>query len=72
MSATVGSTLFDGEPYAGGVVGDEEVDVDEAWEVNVWEFVSLIWTEIVFVIAWSGWRHVHAASDENDVYESTL
>ena len=71
MSCTVGSTVFGGEPCAGGVVGSEDVDMDEAWEVIVWVFLSLIWTEIVFLIAWSGWRHVHAASDENGVYEST-
>ena len=63
--------LFDGEPCAGGVVGAEDVDIDEAWEGNIWGFVLLIWTEIAFVIAWSGWRRVHAASDENGVYEST-
>ena len=64
MSATVGSTVFDGEPCAGGVVETEDVNIDEAWEVIVWGFVSLIWTEIVFVIAWSGWRRIHTASEE--------
>ena len=67
MSATVGSIVFDGEPCAGGVVGAKDVDINEAWEGIVWVFVSLIWTEIVFVIAWSGWRRVHAASEENGV-----
>ena len=67
MICTVGSTVFGGEPCAGGVVGAEDVDINEAWEVTVWGFVSLIWTEIVFVIAWSGWTRVHAASDENGV-----
>ena len=71
MSATVGSTVFDGEPCAGGVVGAEDVEIDEAREGIVWGFVSLIWTEIVFEIAWSGWRRVHAASEENGVYEIT-
>ena len=51
MSCTVGSTVFGVEPCAGGVVGSEDVDIDEAWEVNVWGYVLLIWTEIVFVIA---------------------
>ena len=54
ISCPVGSTVFGCEPCAGGVVGVEDVDIDEAWEVSVWGFVSLIWTEIVFVIAWSG------------------
>ena len=72
MSATVGYTVFGGEPCAGGVVGDEYIDIDEAWELIVWGLVSLIWTDIVFVIAWSGWRRVHSASDENCVYDSTL
>ena len=45
MSAKVSSTvLFDGEPWADGVVGSEDVDIDEAWEGIVWGFVSLIWT----------------------------
>ena len=65
MSSTVWSTVFDGEPCAGGVVGSKYVDINEGWEGIVWGFVSLIWTEIVFVIAWSGWTRVHAASDEN-------
>ena len=67
MSCTVGSTVFGGEPCAGGVVEAEDFDIDEAWEVTVWGFVSFIWTEIVFVIAWSGWTRVHAASDDNGV-----
>ena len=45
----------------------EDVDIDEAWEGIVWGFVSLIWKEILFVIARSGWRSVHAASEENGV-----
>ena len=65
MSCTVGSTMFGGEPCAVGVVGAKDVDIDEAWEVTVWGFFSLVWTEIVFVIAWSEWTRVHAASDEN-------
>ena len=67
MSCTVGSTMFGGEPSGVGVVGDEDVDIDEAWEVSFGVFVLLVWTEIVFVISWSGWRRVHAASDENGV-----
>ena len=67
MSATVGSPVFDGEPCAGGVVGDKDVEINEAWEVIVWGFVSLIWTKIVFVIARSGWRCFHTASEENGV-----
>ena len=67
MIATVGSTVFDGEPCSGGVVGAKDVEIDEAWEGIIWGFVSLIWTEIVFVIARSGWRRVHAASEENGV-----
>ena len=67
MSYTVGYTVFGGEPCAGGVVRAEDVDIDEAWEVTVWGFVSLICTETVFVIAWSGWTRVHAASHENGV-----
>ena len=67
MSATVGSPVFDWEPCAGGVVGDEDVEIDEAWEGIIWGFVLLIWTEIVFVIARSGWRRVHTASEENGV-----
>ena len=30
MSCTVGSTVFGGEPCAGGVVGDKDVEIDEA------------------------------------------
>ena len=63
----VGSTVFDGEPCAGGVLGAKDVDIDEAWEVISWGFVSLFWTEIVFVIDWLGWRRVHANSEENGV-----
>ena len=63
--------MFEGEPCAAGVVGSKDVDIDEAWEVTVWGFVTLIWTEIVFVIAWLGWTSVQAASDENGLYEST-
>ena len=55
--------LFDGEPCAGGVVGAGYVDIDEAWEWIVWGFFLLIWMEIVFEIAWLGWRHVHAVSE---------
>ena len=62
--------MFGGEPCAGGVGGAEAVAINEAWEVTVWVFVVLIWTEIVFVIAWSSWTRVHAASAENGVYES--
>ena len=64
--------LFDREPCAGGVVGAKDVYIYEAWEGIVWGLVSFIWTEIVFDIAWSGWRRVHAASKENGVYEITL
>ena len=72
MISKVGSTvLFDREPCAGGVVGAEDVDIDEAWKEIVWGFVSLIWTEIVFEIDWSGWRRVHAPSEDNGVYKST-
>ena len=67
MSCTVGSTVFGYETCSGGFVVAEDVDIDDAWEVTVWGFISLIWMEIVFVIAWSGWTHVHAASDENGV-----
>ena len=67
MSCTVRSTMFGGEECAVGVVGAEDVDINEACEVNVSVFVSLVWMEIVFVIAWSGWTRVHAASDENEV-----
>ena len=67
MSFTVGSTVFGGEQCAVGVVGAKDVEIDEACKVTVWGFVSLVWTEIVFVTAWSGWRRVHAASDENGV-----
>ena len=63
--------LFDGEPCAGGVVGAKDVDINEAWEGIFWGFVSLIWTERVFEIAWLGWRRVHTASEENGVYENT-
>ena len=59
------------EPCSGGVIGAEDVDIDEAWEGIFWGFVSLIWTEIVFYISWSGWRRVHVASEENGVYEIT-
>ena len=67
MSCTVGSTVFGGEPCAGGIVGAKYFDINEAWEVTVWVFVLLVWTEIVFVIALSGRTRVHAASDENEV-----
>ena len=70
MSCTVGYTVFGGGPCAGGVVGAKDVDINEAWEVTVWGFVFLVWTEIVFVIDWSGWTRFRAASDENGVYES--
>ena len=63
--------LFYGEPCVGGVVGAEYADINEACEGIVWGFVLLIWTEIVFGISWSGWRRVHAASEENGVYEIT-
>ena len=36
MSAMVWSTVFGGELCAGGVVGAEDVDIDEAWEGIVW------------------------------------
>ena len=67
ISCTVGSTMFGGEPYAVGVFGAEDVEINEAWEVSVWGFVLLVWTEIVFLISLSGWTHVHAASDDNGV-----
>ena len=54
MIFTVEYTVFGGETCAGGVVGDRDFDIDEAWEVIVWGFVLLIWAEIVFVIAWLG------------------
>ena len=63
--------LFDGKPCAGGFVGAENVDIDESYEGIIWVFVSLIWTEIVFDTDCSGWRRVHAASEENGVYEIT-
>ena len=63
--------LFDREPCAGVVVGAEDVETNKAWEGIVWGFVSLIWKEIVFEIAWLGWRRVHAASEENGAYEIT-
>ena len=59
--------MFGGEPCAVGVFRAEGVDIDEAWEVTFWGFVLLVWTEIVFVIAWSGWARVHTAYDENGV-----
>ena len=52
MSATVRSTVFDREPCAGGVVGAEGVEIDEAWEVIIRGFVSLILMDKVFVISW--------------------
>ena len=64
--------LFDRETCAGFVVGAEDIDIDEAWEGIVWGFFSLIWTEILLEIAWLGWRRVHAASEENGVYDITL
>ena len=64
--------LFDVELCAGGVVGAEDVDIDEAWEGIFWGFVSLIWMEIVFEMAWLVWRRVHATSEENGVYEIKL
>ena len=67
ISCTVGSTVFGGEPCDVGVVGSKEVDIDEAWEVTVWGFVSLFFTEIVFIIAWSMWTNGHADSDEKGV-----
>ena len=59
--------MVEGELCTGGVVGAKDVDIYEAWEVTVWVFVSLVWTEIVFVIALSGRTRVHTASDENEV-----
>ena len=67
MSCTLGSTVFGCKPCVGGVARPEDVDIDEAWEVTVWGFVSLIFTETVFVIAWSGWTHVHTDSDDYGV-----
>ena len=67
MSCTVGSTMFGGEPCDVGVFGAEDVDIDDTWEVTVWGFVLMVWTEIVFVIAWLGWTSVQAASDDNEV-----
>ena len=46
--------LFDGETWGGGVVGAEDVDIDDAWEGIVWGLVLLIWKEIVFEIDWLG------------------
>ena len=63
---------FDGGPCAVGVVRAEDVDIDEACEGIFWGFVSLIWTEIVFDTAWSGWRRAHAASEDNCVNEIKL
>ena len=57
------------EPCAGGDVGAVDFDIDEACEGIIWGFVSLICTETVFDITWSGWRRVHAASEENCVNE---
>ena len=55
--------MFGGEPYAVGFVVTDDVDIGEAWEVTDWGFVLLVWTDIVFVRARSGWTCVHAASD---------
>ena len=55
ISCTVGSTMFGGEPCAVSVVGAEYVDIDEVWELIVWGFVLLVWTDIVILISWSGW-----------------
>ena len=72
ISTNVRSTvLFVGKPCAGGVVGAEDIDINEAWEYYLGGFISLICTEIVFEFAWLGWRRVHAASEENGVYEIT-
>ena len=51
ISCTVRSSLFGGEPCAVGVVGAEDVEIDEAWEVTVWGFVFLVWAEIVFGVS---------------------
>ena len=45
---------YDGEPCAGGAVGSRDVDINEACEGLIWGFFSLIWTEILFDIAWLG------------------
>ena len=59
--------MFGGKPCAVGVVGAKDVHINEAWEVTVWGFVFLVWTEIVFVISWSQWTRVHAGYDDNGV-----
>ena len=59
--------MFGGEPCSVGVVGAKDVDINEAWEVTVWVFISLVWTDIVFVISWLGWTHVRATSGDNGV-----
>ena len=49
ISAIVGSTfLFDRELCAGVVVAAGDVDINEAYDVNVWGFVCWSWTEILF------------------------
>ena len=67
----MGSTvLFDREPCVGGVVGAGDVDINEACE-GIFGGSSRFWTEMVFDIACSEWRRVHATSEENGVNEIT-
>ena len=49
------------------VVDIGDVDIDKSSDGNVWGVVLLSRTEIVLEIACSGYRRVHAASDENRV-----
>ena len=35
--------MFGGEPCAVGVVGAEDVAINEDWEVTVWGLISLVW-----------------------------
>ena len=68
MITVAGSRFgFDGELWLGWVSSVGDVDIDEAREWKVGIPVSVCWTETMFVMVWSGYRRVHAASVEKGV-----
>ena len=55
---------FTGKYGLGGVAGVGDVDIKEAIDRKVVGVVSLSRTDIVFEIGFSGYRYLHAASEE--------
>ena len=50
-----------------GCAGVSDVDINEASDGKVRGVVSLSRTDIVFEIGFSGYRRVHASSEDNGV-----